>query len=184
MYEQIIDLIKPELEKVIDFVQKRLSSIRAGRASPALVENIQVECFGQKLPLNQLAAISVLNPQQLLIQSWDKSYLESIEKAIGREHPDLSFAADKDGIKINLPPLSEEFRGDLLKVLSQTENDAKKTIRCFRDEAWSKIQKETRSSNIREDDKFKAKDELQDLIDNFNEKIDKLIENKKREIES
>jgi len=183
MHEQIIKSTEPEMDKVVNFVQSKIAGFRTGRASPALVENIQIECFGQMMPLKQLAAISVPSARQLSIQPWDRSYLESIEKSIAREGAGLSPVVDKDTIIINLPQMSEELRKELIRAIAQINDDAKKTIRKYRDEAWTDIQNKTREGLIREDDKFKAKDKLQEIVDKYNKKIDELIDRKKAEIE-
>jgi len=182
-YKQIIDSIKPELDKAVDFAQKNLASIRTGRATPALVENIQVDLFGDKMPVKQLGAISILNPQQLLIQCWDTSYMDPIQRAILQHGSGMGCSVDQDGVKVNLPSLSSDLRTTLIKTLSKTEEDTKKTIRRFRDEAWSTLQKEEREGNLREDDKFKGKDDLQKLVDEYNKKIETMVKNKQRELE-
>jgi len=183
MYEQIIKSIEPELDKALDFLSKKIAGFRTGRASPAIVENIQVECFGQMMPLKQLAAISVPNARQLSIQPWDRSYLEPIEKAITREGSGFSPVTQGDAVIINMPQMSEELRKELSKAISTVNDDAKRTIRKYRDEAWSEIQEKTREGLIREDDKYKAKDRLQEAVDKYNTKIDELVERKKVEIE-
>ncbi|MDD5639627.1 MAG: ribosome-recycling factor [Candidatus Pacebacteria bacterium] len=183
MYIEIIKSVEPEFEKAIDFAQKKVASFRTGRANSALIEDIKVECFGDMLPIKQLAAISSPSGKQLLIQPWDRSYLEPIEKAISREASGLSSKVEGNNIIITLPPMSEELRKELSKALSQVENGAKETIRKFRDIAWSDIQAKTREGLIREDDKFKAKDKLQEVVDKYSNKIDELVSRKKIEIE-
>ncbi len=183
-YQEIIDKIKPELERVISFLEKELSKVRTGRASPSLVEDVVVDCFGQKFPLKQLAAISVPEPKQILIQPWDKSYIEGIVSALEKTGVGANPIVDKDAIRINLPFLSEEYRKNLLYLLSEKQEEARKTIRHWREEAWRAIQEGFREGKVREDDKFRAKDELQELVDEYNEKIEKIGEKKKKEIES
>ncbi|MDD3170327.1 MAG: ribosome-recycling factor [Candidatus Paceibacterota bacterium] len=183
MHEEIIKKTEPELEKAVDFVQKKLASVRTGRASPILVEDIKADCFGEMLPIKQLGAISVPSPRQIMIQPWDRSYIESIEKALAREASGLSPIVEGPNIIINLPSMSEELRKEMVKIIFQAEDNAKKTIRKFRDEAWSEIQEKTREGLIREDDKFRAKDKLQELVDKYNKKIDELVERKKKELE-
>jgi len=183
-YKEIIDKIRPELDKVINFLERELAKIRTGKATPSLVEDIEVECFGQKFLLKQLAAISISGPRQILIQPWDKSYLEPIEKAVQRSAIGTSPIVDKDLIHLSLPNLSEEYRKNLLKILSEKMEEARKTIRHWREVAWDEIQAKTTTSEIREDDKFRAKDELQDLIDEYNQKIEEIGERKKKEISS
>jgi len=139
MHQEIINKIKPELDKVIVFLEKELLKIRTGRATPSLIEDIEVDCFDQKFPLKQLAAISVPEPRQLLIQPWDKSYLEPIEKAISKSGMGASPIVDKDLVRLFLPPLSEDYRKSLLRILSEKQEEAKKTIRRWREQAWSEI---------------------------------------------
>jgi ribosome recycling factor len=181
-YKEIIDKIRPELDKVIKFLEGELQKIRTGRASPSLVEDIVVDCFGQKLPLKQLAAISCPEPKQILIQPWDKSYIEGIEKAISQSNIGASPVVDKEVIRLTLPTLTEEFRKDLLRVLSEKGELAKQTLRRWREEAWREVQDQFKEGKIREDDKFRAKDELQELIDEYSEKIETLGEKKRKEI--
>lgn len=182
-YKEIIQKIKPELEKVISFLENELAKIRTGRASPSLVEDLIVECFGGKFPLRQLAAISSPEPKQIVIQPWDKSYIGPIEKAISNSNLGLSPIVDKDLIRISLPPLSEEYRKDLLRFLSEKQEEARKTIRRWREKAWDEIQEKAKEGEIREDDKFRSKDELQKLVDEYHKKIEEIGERKKKEIE-
>lgn len=181
-YKEIIDKIKPEFDKSLNFLEKDLAPVRTGRASPSLVENIVVNCFGQNLPLKQLAAISVPEPKQILIQPWDKSYLDGIISALSKTGVGSNPIVDKETIRINLPSLTEDYRKNLFKLISEKQEIAKRVMRKWRDEAWSEIQDMARLGKIREDDKFKAKDELQDLIDEYNKKIEQIGERKKKEI--
>ncbi len=181
-YKDIINKIRPECDKVMAFLEGELGKIRTGRANPSLVEDVVCDCFGQKFPLKQLAAISVPEPKQILIQPWDKSYIEGIVKSLENTGAGANPIVDKDIIRINLPPLNEEYRKELLRLLSQKQEDARKTIRRWREEAWAEIQEGQRAGKIREDDKFRGKDELQKLVDEYNEKIDGLGEKKKKEV--
>ncbi len=182
MYKEIIQRIKPELEKTISFLEKELSKIRTGRANPSLVEDVVCDCFGQKFPLKQLAAISVPEPKQILIQPWDKSYVEGIVSALSKTGVGASPIVDKDAIRINLPPLTEDYRKSLQRLIADKQEEARKTLRHWREEAWSEIQEKTKTGEIREDDKFRAKDELQKMIDDMVQKIEDLGERKKKEV--
>jgi ribosome recycling factor len=182
LHNEIIDKIKPEFKKATDFLDGELTKIRTGRASPALIENLEIEYFGQKLPLKQLGMISCPEPRQIVIQPWDKSYVEAIQKAISQSSLGLSPIVDKDFIRLSLPPLSEEYRKNLMRILSEKQEEARKIIRRWREEAWKKIQDGFREGKIREDDKFRAKDELQKLVDDYNKKIDEMGEKKKKDI--
>ena len=181
-YNDIIIKIKPEIEKTIDFFKRELAKIRTGRASISLVEDIMVECFGQKMPLKHLAAISLNSPKNIVIQPWDKSYIEQIEKAISKSSLGVSPIVDQDIIRISLPPLSDDYRQGLLRTLSEKQEEARRTVRRWRQEAWDEIQDKTKQGEIREDDKFRAKDKLQDLIDEYNDQIEGAGERKRKEI--
>ena len=184
-YKDIIENIKPELDKAIAFLEKELQKIRTERASPSLVENIEVDCFGQNFPLKQLATISIPKSREIVIHPWDKSYVEGIVSALEKNSSiGAAPVVDKDIIRIRLPSLSEEFRKDLTRFVSEKQEIVRKTIRRWRDDAWGEIQEAERGSKISEDDKYKGKDELQDLVDEYNGKVEKLVENKKKEIET
>jgi ribosome recycling factor len=182
MYKEIIDKIRPELDKVVVFLERELAKIRTSRATPSLVEEVVVDCFGQKFRLSQLAAISIPEAKQIVIQPWDKSYIEGIVRALEKTGIGANPIVDKEVIRINLPPLSEEYRKNLIRIISEKQEEARRTIRHWREEAWAEIQEKTKKGEIREDDKFRAKDELQELINEYNEKIEELGERKKKEI--
>lgn len=181
-YQETIEKIRPELDKAVAFLERELAGFRTGRASPALVENVVVECFGQVFPLKQLAAISVPEPRQILIQPWDHSYIEGIVAALQKTGAGANPIVDKDLIRINLPSLTQDYRQNLLRMISEKQEEARKILRKWRDIAWSEVQNLTRQGEIREDDKFRAKDDLQKFIDECSEKIEEMGERKKKEI--
>ena len=181
-YKEFIDKVKPEFEKSFKFLEQELAKIRTSRASPALVEDIEVNAFGQKFPLKQLGAISTPSNNQIVIQPWDASYIEPIEKAIAQSGLGMSCAVDKNVIRLNLPMLTEEYRLSLGKVLNEKAEQAKQVMRRQREDTWNKIQAAQKAKEISEDDKFRGKDELQKVVDDYQEKIKNLVENKKREL--
>ena len=181
-YKDILNHIKPEMEKAFGFFEKEAAKIRTSRATPALVEDVIVDCFGEKFPLKQLAAISTPEIKQILIQPWDKSYIEGIVLALEKTGVGANPIVDKDVIRITLPPLTEDYRKSLMRVLSEKQEETRRTIRHWREEAWRQIQEGFKESQIREDDKFRAKDDLQELVDEYNKKIEKVGELKEKEI--
>lgn len=181
-YKDFINNAKPEFDKALKFLEGELAKIRTSRASPALVEDIEVNAFGSKFPLKQLGAISTPQSNQIVIQPWDTSYIEPIEKAISQSGLGMSAVVDKNLIRLNLPLLTEEYRQLLGKNLNEKAEQTKQTIRRQRDEAWNKIQAAQKDKTISEDDKFRGKDELQKVVDEFNEKIKNLVEKKKQEL--
>ena len=138
-YREIIDKIRPELDKTISFFSAESAKIRTGRASPSLVEDVVCDCFGQKFPLKQLAAISTPDYRQILIQPWDKSYIEGIVAALSKTGVGAFPIVDKDLIRITLPPLTEEYRKDFLRLLSQKMEEARTTMRHWRERPGKKL---------------------------------------------
>ncbi len=184
MYKQIIDKVKPNLEKAVAKFKEDLGALRSGRATPALIETVEVECYGGRSQLRELAAITAPEPRSLLVQPWDQSIIKEIEKAISSSRSGLSVALVGDQIRINIPPLNEESRKDLVRNLHQRMEAARMTIRSSREQAWKEIQDKEKAGLIREDDKFRGKDELQKIIDQYNKKIDEIGDSKEKEIMS
>ena len=181
-YKEFIDKLKPEFEKAFKFLEGELQKIRTSRSTPALVEDIEVNYLNDKFSIKQLAAISCPEPNQIVIQPWDTSYIESIEKAILQSGLGMSSAVDKNVIRLNLPLLTEEYRHSLIKILAGKAEDTHQTLRHLRDETWNKIQQAQKEKKLSEDDKFRGKDGLQKLIDEYSKKIKDLIEKKKKEL--
>jgi ribosome recycling factor len=181
-YKDIIKRFQPEFDKAMTYLDREFAKIHTGRASASIIEDLVVDCFDQKFPLKQLAMISVPEPRQIVVQPWDKSYFEPIQKAIAASQLGLSPAAEGAVIRITMPDLTSEYRQTLVKVISKTQEEARQTIRRLRDDAWSQIQRLEREGEIREDDKFRAKDDLQKLIDEFGKKIEETGDRKKKEI--
>lgn len=182
MYKQIIDKIKPDLDKGIDFLKEEFMKIRAGRANPSLVEDIKVDIFGEMMPIKQIANVMASDARQLLIQPWDPSYIQPIERAISSSDLGINPITDKTSIRISLPPLSDEYRQQLIRLVSTKEEDARKTIRHFREKAQNEIQEAFKKGDVSEDDKFKSKEDLQKIVDEYSGKIKKMGENKVKEI--
>lgn len=181
MYQEVIDNIKPDLDRTIEYLKGELNKLRVGRATPAMVEDLEIECYNQKMPLKQLANISV-QPRLIIIQPWDKRILENIEKGISQSSLGLMPTVDKEVVRINLPALNEEKRKELVKIINEKTEEARISIRHKREEAWREIQEKERAGEIGEDDKFRGKDELQKVIDEYNKKVDDLKKNKESDI--
>lgn len=181
-YKEFIDKVKLEFEKTFKFLEQELAKVRTSRASPVLVEDIEVNAFGSKFTIKQLGAISTPQTNQIVIQPWDSSYIEPIEKAIAQSGLGMSCAVDKNLIRLNLPMLTEEYRLALGKTLNEKAEQSRQVIRRQREDVWNKIQAAQKAKEITEDDKFRGKDELQKVVDEYNEKIKVLVEKKKNEL--
>ncbi len=182
MYQKIIDKIKPDLDKVIEYLRQELSSLQAGRAKASLVEDILVEAYGQKMPLRDLANIQAPEPRQIIVRPWDKSIIKNIEWAIRQSNLKLSPIVEEDFIRIKVPALSEERRNELVKIVNEKAEECRISVRRQRGEVWDQIQTMEQNSELTEDDKFKAKDKLQELVDEYNQKIEEIASKKEQEI--
>lgn len=183
MVKQIIEKTKPELEKAVAFFRHELTKLRTSQASPALVEDVPLDIAGQLLLVKEVAGISCPERRQILIAPWDPSYVGPIEKALLRAGLGVSPVVEGKAVRITLPALTTEYRATLAKLLAEKSEQAKQTLRKWRDEAWGEIQEEARKGSIREDDKFKGKEELQKLVDEYAGKVEELGEKKRQEIE-
>jgi len=182
MLDQIIQKAKPGMEKAIDRFKEELAKLRTGRANPAIVENLVVDYYGSKSPLKQVASITVPEPRLIVIQPWNKDNLVDIEKAINESQLGLNPTNDGQVIRITIPTLNEERREELVKVLDRQAEDARIAVRRAREEVWDEIQELVRDGRLGEDDKFAGKDKLQELVDEYNGKIEEIREKKEKEI--
>jgi ribosome recycling factor len=182
MYNEIIESKKEELDLALEYFKEELAKIRTGRANTALVENVMVDYYGAKTPLKQLASITIPEARLISVNPWDKGSLLAIESAIRTSDLGLNPTSDGQIVRINIPPLTEERRKELAKVLNQKAEDARITVRNIREDAWREIQDKEKSGAISEDDKFKGKDRLQTVVDDYNEKIEEIRNKKEKEI--
>jgi len=183
MYQGELKHMREQMEKTAEHFKNETASLRTGRASPALVEGIMVEYYGQTMPMVQIASISAPSSQMLVIQPWDKNALEPIQKAILQSPLGMAPIVDKDIIRLTLPSLTEERRAGLIKLLDQKVEEARIAIRQEREDTMRKMQKMKEEGTLREDDFFKAKSEIQKIVDEFNnDKIKTLRDKKEKEI--
>lgn len=177
-----MDDLRPKLEKIFSDLRSDVSSLRTGRATPALVEDLGVEAYGSRQPLKTLAAISVPDPRQLLIQPWDKGLLPAIEKAIQTSPLGINPIADKDTIRLALPALTEERKRDLVKLVKEKIEFSRIQVRRVRDEAMKAIEAREKAKEISEDEEFRKKQEVEKVVGECNRKIEELGGAKEREI--
>lgn len=182
MIKEILKEAEAHMQKSISVLQEDLSSIRTGRAHPGLVEKIQVEYYGTPTPLIQLASISVPEPRALLIRPFDKTTMKAIERSILAS--DLGLTPNNDGIaiRLNLPPLNEERRRDLVKHVNHRLEEARVALRNIRRDAIKDIKEFENEKLISEDDRKRGEEELQKIVDRLIGEIDKIGQNKEKEI--
>lgn len=182
MVKELIEQKRNDFEKAIEFFKEEMGKLRTGRASTALVEGLMVEYYGSKTPLKQIASISIPEPKTIMISPWDRDALVSIEKSVRESQLNLNPLNDGVAIRINIPPLTEERRKELVKLLNQKAEETRVTIRKNREEAWDDIQELEKDGKIGEDDKFQGKEKLQKVVDEYNKKVEELREKKEEEI--
>jgi ribosome recycling factor len=180
--KEIIKDAKERMNKSLTTLKEEFNSMRTGRASASLFDKIKVNYYGQEMPLNQTATISVPEARLVVIQPWDKSLLNEIEKAIQKS--ELSVNPNNDGkvIRINIPPLTEERRKELVKVAKNTAEQSKVAVRNIRRDANDELKKQMKNGDISEDEEKRGTDEIQKLTDSSIKEIDSLLEEKEKEI--
>ena len=170
--------VKDKMEKSIENLEKRFTTVRTGRANPSSLDGVNVEYYGSLTPLKQLVTISVPEGNQLLIKPFDKSSLSAIEKAIIASNLGYNPTNDGESIRIIIPALTEERRKELIKQVKTISEEAKVSIRNIRHEAMEKIEK----SEISEDISKGMEKDVQDLVNQYNKKIDDMLKEKEKEL--
>jgi len=181
MPETIKKHAEERMEKAISSFKKDMAGLRAGRATPSLLDRIQVEYYGTMTPINQMGGITTPDARTLLIQPWDKTALQAIEKAIMKS--DLGLTPSNDGsiIRIVIPMLTEERRADLVKMTKKSGEEAKVAIRNVRRDANDECKKKEKSE-ISEDESRRIQEDIQKVTDRFIAEVDKLIAVKEKDI--
>ena len=170
------------MQKVIEVAKKDFAAIRTGRANPAILDRVVVECYGSTMPLNQVANISTPEPRMIVVQPWDKSILASVERAILKADLGLNPTNDGSVIRLVIPQLTEERRRELAKLLKKDAEEKRVAIRNIRRDANDTIKKLEKDGTITEDESKKGIDDIQKLTDKYIAEIDKLTANKEQEI--
>jgi len=169
------------MEKSISHLENELMKIRAGKANPHMLDGIMINYYGVQTPLNQVSNIGTPDPRSLVIQPWDRSIIETIEKAIMQANIGLNPVNNGEVIRINVPPLTEERRKELVKQVKNEGENTKIGIRTARKDANEELKK-MKKEGLAEDEEKIAQDEVQKLTDEYTEKIDMILEAKEKDI--
>lgn len=180
--EDILKDADRRMSMSIEFLKRELQTVRTGRATPSLVENLTAEYYGTPTPLSQMATISAPDAQLILIQPWDRQSLQEIEKAIIKSPTGLNPSNDGSVIRIPVPPLSQERRQELVKSLSKTVEDGKVAVRNVRRDAQDKLRKLERNKDISQDENQRAQTQLQKTTDTHITEIDQFWKSKVEEM--
>jgi ribosome recycling factor len=178
----LLAAFKPDFQKTIDHLKTELSSIRTGRASAAVIENITVNAYGGAMPVKGVASIGVPDAKTITVDPWDKSLIKEIEKGIRDAGTGLNPVNEGTLLRITVPQLTEENRRALTKVVGEKIEEARERIRAAREECKEAIIGAERAKEIAEDERYKLTDELEKMVGRMNDEIKKIGEEKEKEI--
>ena len=182
MLPDLLNSTKNKMDKAVKVIKDEFTHIRTGRASTALIDGLKISYYSVLTPLKQIANISIPESNLIIIQPWDKNCLHEIEKAIWKSDLGLSPISDGNVIRLSIPPLNEERRRELVKLVKKDAEKGKVAVRNIRREINDLLKKHEKDSSISEDECKKCQKEVQTLTDEYIEKIDKLLELKEKEI--
>lgn len=173
---------KAQFDKVVERLHNELSSVRTGRANPSLLSTVMVESYGARVPLQQVASVNVSDAKTLAISPWDKSQLQAVEKGIMEANLGLTPNNDGNVIRINLPPMSEDRRKEMVKLVGQIAEQARIGIRQVREEILKAVKREESDGKVTKDDVANAQKDIQKVVDDYNKQIKDITEDKEKEI--
>lgn len=182
MPQTVIQNAEERMSKALSALKKELSTLRAGRATPALLDKVQVDYYGTPTPVSQMANVSVPEARLITIQPWDKTQLGPIEKAILKSDLGLTPTNDGSVIRLMIPPLTEERRAELVKLVKKEGEEAKVAIRNVRRDANDAFKKLQKDGSISEDDLKRYQDNIQKSTDSNIQQVDKIVQEKEKEI--
>lgn len=182
MIPDVLADAESRMKKAMDALRAHLSGIRTGRASPSILDRVQVEYYGTPTPLNQLSSISVPEPRLLVIQPWDRGTIPAIERAIQKADLGLNPSNDGQVIRLAIPPLTEERRKQMVKLVHQNVEEAKVAVRNIRRDATGHLREFGTSGDVSEDDERRAEHQIDDLTKRFVDEADKIGKAKEHEV--
>lgn len=181
-YDAIKSSANKQMKEAVEAFSNRIATIKAGRATEAILDGITFSYFGNETPINQAATISIPEPRLLMIKPWDKSNIAPIEKAIIKADIGINPQNDGEVIRLPFPVLTEERRKEYTKEVGKYAEDAKISIRNKRRDAMDEVKKSEKSGDITEDDRYSLEEDLQNITDKNIEEIEKLVEKKNKEL--
>jgi ribosome recycling factor len=180
--EDIRSLAEEKMKKAIASVQHEMGSVRTGRANPLILDRVVVDYYGTPTPVRQMANVSVQEGQTLVIQPYDKATLSDLERAISKSDINLPVNNDGQVLRLSVPPLNEERRKELVKMVKKMGEEGKIAIRNIRRDATSDVEKLKKSENLSEDDVKDGQDKIQKLTDKYTQQLDQLVVQKEKEV--
>lgn len=182
MTQELLQDAEQRMKKTREVLERELASIRTGRATPALVEDIQVDYYGTPTPLKQVATITAPEPRLLVIQPWDRGVMQQIERAIQQSNIGISPAADGALLRLPIPPLTEERRKEMARLVRTKAEEERVAMRNVRRDALEHLRRLQREKQISEDEERRSQDALQKLTDRYTGEVDKIGKAKEAEV--
>ena len=182
MTKTLIAESEERMKKALESTRRELAGIRSGKASPALLDTVRVEAYGQTVPINQVGSVSAPEPRLLVIQPWDKSLLKAINRAVQLAELGLNPTDDGTVVRIPIPSLTEERRKDLVKLISKLAEEGRVHIRQVRHEAIKDLKAQESGGHVSEDETKRASAEIQKLTDRYIALVDELLKKKTTEV--
>jgi ribosome recycling factor len=182
MSEQVLKPTEERMEKAVQALKRDLTTVRTGRALPSMLDKVMVEYYGTQMPVNQVANVSTPDPRTLVISPWEKSMLSEIEKAIQKSDLGLNPSNDGSVIRLVIPPLTEQRRQELVKVVKKMAEDARVAVRNIRRDANDDLKKAEKAGELSEDEVRRTLDKIQNLTDKYIAEIDKVSAAKEKDI--
>jgi ribosome recycling factor len=182
MIKPIIKECEQKMVKAVDSVSRELAGIRTGRASATLLDGVKVSAYGSMVPVKQMANIGIPDPKLIVLQPWDRSLLGELEKAILKSDLGLTPSSDGNVIRLHVPPLTEERRKELAKLVRKLAEEGKIAIRNIRRDSNERLKAAEKDGAISEDDSRRAHKKTQELTDSYSEQVDKILSDKEEEI--
>lgn len=182
MTDKVITETEDRMKKSLVALKRELSMIRTGKASTALLDGLKVEAYGQVMPINQVASVSVPEPRMILVQPWDRGIVGAVEKAIHKSGLGLVPNSDGNVIRLPIPALTEERRHDLVKLVKKHAEEARVSMRNIRRDTNEGLKKDEKAGKVSEDDSHKAQEKIQKLTDKYIADIDSVLAAKEKEI--
>ncbi len=177
-----INQAREHMDKALDAMRREFSTVRTGKASPALLDTVRVEAYGSKMPLNQVANVSAPEPRLLIVQPWDKGLMGVVEKAIKAAELGLNPSNDGNIIRVPVPALTEERRRDYVKMLHKLAEEGRVAVRHARQEGNKDIKRREADGEISEDDARREMEQVQKLTDDYIHKVEQLLKAKEAEV--
>ncbi|HUG41410.1 MAG TPA: ribosome recycling factor [Longimicrobiales bacterium] len=177
-----IKQMREHMDAAVDAMRREFSSVRTGKATPALLDTVRVDAYGSKMPLNQVATINTPEPRLMVVQPWDKSLMGEIERGIQGSGLGLNPSNDGNVIRVPIPPLSEERRKDMVRLLHKMAEEGKISVRHARQEANKEIKQREHDHEISEDEARRQQEQVQTITDEYVARIDELMKVKEAEV--